>query len=275
VQAVYALATETCSYERSAEEGDLVRITKRYEIESRPLSPSASSLKVTGEGTFVFNHALGCAEELDYKATLVRTVKDSSTTLPLSVEWRRLPPGELARLRAEEPNNLQAAIAARPGVGEDTELIGGATGKPQRIVNANAIVYGFDCAFGSWNGIRSISQFVPLFSPNQRRRLPAGEIAREGYAVGAVNVNASDYVVGAQLVFMRIKDDGQLDVNDSYMGEWMGEPAKDKPRTLTGDGSPVIGIHARRGAVIDALALVIKRQKAHESGEPSARDAHK
>jgi hypothetical protein len=52
--------------------------------------------------------------------------------------------------------------------------------------------------FGSWNRIRAISQFVPLFSRDQPRRLPAGAIARDGYAVGAVNVHASVYVIGAQ-----------------------------------------------------------------------------
>ena len=34
-----------------------------------------------------------------------------------------------------------------------------------------------------------------------------------------------------------------------------------KPETLTGGGAPIIGIHVRRGIVVDALALVVNREK--------------
>ncbi|HET6882020.1 MAG TPA: serine protease, partial [Pirellulales bacterium] len=269
-QMMHTMATETRSYELTKEDGNLVSIKKKYDVETVATSGSAPSVKLTGEGVLTFNRAQGFPEKLEYKVTLVRGANNATTTTPLSIEWRRLPQAELDELRAGSPASLQAATDGKSEAGDETAFVGGPRGKPQRIVNENSIVYGFDCDFGYWNGTRAVSQLVPLYSRTETRRLPAGEMARDGYALGAVNVNPGDYVLGVQLVFMRMRDDGQLDSNDSYTGEWIGAPPKGKMQTASGNGSPVIGVHLRRGAVIDAFALVLKRKKPVEAQDKSA-----
>ncbi|HVX13302.1 MAG TPA: hypothetical protein VHC22_19110 [Pirellulales bacterium] len=165
-------------------------------------------------------------------------------------------------IRAAREKKLKREASARAptaSVGEDTEFVGGPRGAAHRVVSDKSVLYGAECDFGKWNGERAISQIVPIFARDQKRRLPAGAVAREGYAVGGVNVYAQSYVNGIQLIFMRLRDDGQLDKDDSYTSDWITTVDDGKMRTLTGDGAPIIGIHARRGAVIDALALVVKR----------------
>jgi hypothetical protein len=167
-------------------------------------------------------------------------------------------------INATRKKNLDRRASDRPamsGVGEDTDFVGGPPGAARRLVSDDSLLYGVECTFGEWNGEKAIRQIVPIFSRDYKRRLASGAVAREGYAVGAVNIYAQSYVNGIQLVFMRVRDDGQLDTNDSYTSDWMKTVNDGKMRTLTGDGAPIIGIHMRYGAVIDALALVAKRAK--------------
>jgi hypothetical protein len=86
---------------------------------------------------------------------------------------------------------------------------------------------------------------MPMFA-----RVPVGtpgeyEFAREGYAVGALNVRASDRVTAVQIVFMRLGTDGKLDPADSYTSSWMGAPSNDPVETTSGEGAKVIGVCAR------------------------------
>jgi hypothetical protein len=57
---------------------------------------------------------------------------------------------------------------------------------------------------------------------------------------------------------MRLGADGRLDPNDSYKSDWIGTPSATPTRTVGGDGKKVIGVQARRAAVLDALGLVVE-----------------
>jgi len=76
--------------------------------------------------------------------------------------------------------------------------------------------------------------------------------------VGALEVDAAEYVTAARAVFMRIDAQGRLDPKDSYQSEWMGTPSGNPTETLGGDGSKVIGICGRRVAVLDVVGLVLE-----------------
>ena len=265
-------AMESSSYELTNASGELATIVKRYTFQTLDAAGAQPVAKMTGEGTITFNRLKGCTEKMDFRATLIRTVNNVTVTIPLTMEWRRMSQEELEKIRAQAKANLEAAQKAhqerldqeaKAGVGEDTEFVGGKGGgtRGDRIVNEKSMLYGVECRFGQWSGEDCISEIVPIFSRDRERKLPAGAVAREGYAVGAVNVNAGDYVNGVQLVFMRVKDDGRLDPKDSYSSEWLGirPRGRRKPQKLGGDGDPVIGIHSRRGLVVDSMALVIDR----------------
>lgn len=264
-------AMESSSYELSGVNGDLATIIKRYTFQTLDAAGVQPTAKMTGEGTITFNRAKGRAEKMDFRASLVRTVSNVTVTVPITLEWRLLSKEELEKIQAQNKANLEAAKQAHEerkarealaDVGEDTKFIGGTGGSPgHRHVSENSLLYGVECRFAEWMGEDCISDVVPVFSRDRERKLPAGAVAREGYAVGAVNLNALEYINGIQLVFMRVKDDGRLDPKDSYTSEWLGARARGrrKPQVLTGDGDPIIGIHFRKGLVLDALALVVNR----------------
>jgi hypothetical protein len=75
--------------------------------------------------------------------------------------------------------------------------------------------------------------------------------------VGGVKVQSRKYVNAVQVVFMKVKADGKLDPTDSYTSEWLGAPGDLAVKSLAGDGSRVIGIVNRQGAILNGLALVL------------------
>jgi len=66
-------AMETSEYELIGVNGDLASIAKRYAFQTLESSGTPPAARLTGEGTITFNVAKGCAEKMEYKATLVRT----------------------------------------------------------------------------------------------------------------------------------------------------------------------------------------------------------
>lgn len=155
--------------------------------------------------------------------------------------------------------------------GQDTMFVGHDGGSSRRTVKSGSLMRGVTCRLSQWGREQCIGEIRPLFSRDESPELPLWEVAREGYAVGSARVSTYNYVNAIQLVYMRVKADGQLDPADTYTGEWLGVRGRGKTLTISGDGSPIIGIHARQGAVLDALALVVDR-KASSSSPPRLPD---
>lgn len=85
-------------------------------------------------------------------------------------------------------------------------------------------------------------------------------VAKEGYAVGAITVRAGFGIEGFSLTFMRV-DGEQLDPRDAYESEWMGKRSGGSPpKTLSGDGAPVVGVVGRHGGRerVTAVGLVFR-----------------
>jgi hypothetical protein len=70
-------------------------------------------------------------------------------------------------------------------------------------------------------------------------------------------VHADDLVRAVRVVFVRQQSDGSLDKTDFYLSDWIGEPADTARRTLGNGTTPVLGVCGRRGALIDAIGLVL------------------
>ncbi len=83
-------------------------------------------------------------------------------------------------------------------------------------------------------------------------------VAKDGYAVGGLVVEAGGDVGGVQPILMRLRPAGKLDPADRYQGPWLGQPSGKRARTIDGSGAKVIGIHGRGAAVLDAVGLVFE-----------------
>jgi hypothetical protein len=153
-------------------------------------------------------------------------------------------------------NPPAAAPAASGAAGEDGQLIGGKGGLQFRSASPSGQpVVGFRVATGQWAGKKALSSLDPLFD----RSAPLGAwgvAAKEGYVVGGLEIDAADFVYAVKIIFVRQQADGSLDAADSYTTDWLGAPAGNAPQKLTSGSQPVIGVHGRKAAVMDAVGLV-------------------
>jgi hypothetical protein len=152
---------------------------------------------------------------------------------------------------------------AAPGDGYyDTQTAGGAGGTPHRSVSSEGKpVLGLSYWMGEWSGQEAVAALDPIWD---RNAAPAGGkavLAKEGYAVGGLKVDGKDLVCAVKVVFLRIKPDGTLDRTKSYTSDWLGKPTGQAPKTVGGTGSKVVGVHGRRGAVLDAVGLVLAKSQ--------------
>lgn len=157
-------------------------------------------------------------------------------------------------------------------VGRQSETIGGQGGAAFLKVRPGQAMVGLAWTMGTWAGRTPIGRIEPLFD----RAAPAGRsssipgpgrsatslqrvLAKDGYAIGGLTVDADQYVDAVQPIFMKLRPDGKLDPADRYQGPWLGEPRGKNPRTIDGNGVKVIGIHGRGTAVLDAVGLVFEQ----------------
>jgi hypothetical protein len=145
-----------------------------------------------------------------------------------------------------------------PVGGKQTPLAGGKGGVPFAIADAEQrMAVGFRYAVGSWAGQPALRFLEPLYERPPAER--TGEVvARDGYAVAGLNVNAGQYVHAVQIVFARVTADGKLDPADSYTSDWLGTKTDASTTPLDSRGAPIIGIHGRKAAILDAIGLVLK-----------------
>ena len=150
-----------------------------------------------------------------------------------------------------------------PATGSDgfvgDAFVGGKGGFPFKAASPEGkAVVGVRYGLGAWAGKRALSQLDPVYDRNATRGSGTLLLAREGYVVGGLIVEGAELVEAVQIEFTRQKADGTLDPADTYTSDWLGAPAGGASSKLSGGTRRVIGIQGRRGAVIDALGLVLE-----------------
>lgn len=142
----------------------------------------------------------------------------------------------------------------------DSPLVGGSGGSARRTVDREGRpMIGVRYRLGSWAGKDAVQSFDPIFD-RSRPQARHGELyAKDGYAVGAIQVDGDEYVYAIRVAFMRIEG-GRLDQKDSYVSEWIGVPTGLTPKTLNGNGAFVVGVHGRGAMILDAVGLVFKAE---------------
>ncbi len=179
-------------------------------------------------------------------------------TMPSLTYARNWTPEEAATLRQPFPDYTNPG--AHPDVGHDTPFAGDTTGGgPQRYVSPQKPLLGLEYRLGEWDGEKCVGGLVCVFDRNQPVTHEPRIIAREGYAVGAVNVHSLRFVDAVQVVFMKLTGDGRLDAAESYTSDWIGYPGNGAPERVGGDGRQVIGVVCQQGAILNGLALVMDK----------------
>lgn len=103
----------------------------------------------------------------------------------------------------------------------------------------------------------TLEVLLPLFDYQDESTV----MAKEGYAVGAVQVNYNRGIKGLRFAFMKIDGD-HLDKKDSYVTQWFGkEPSGNKGTTLAGDGRNVYGIFYSTIRDSKGIGLIVDSKK--------------
>jgi hypothetical protein len=84
------------------------------------------------------------------------------------------------------------------------------------------------------------------------------EVAKPGYAVGAINTHTGLTVDGFEMVFMKIDGD-RLDSDDSYTSEWLGDEKGGSPRNVSSNGKIPVGLQGRAGKEVYGLGLIVEK----------------
>lgn len=164
------------------------------------------------------------------------------------------PPGGIG----PAPAAASDALASKT---DRTELVGAPGGFDFARVNAEVKpVVGFRSNFGSWAGKRWIGRLEPLYGDEAPAPGWTDTRAKAGYAVGGLLIDTPEFVNAYAVIFMKRREDGSLDPDDSYTSEWVGPKSDGTPEQLSGEGRVVCGVHGRAGAILNAVGLVLVKR---------------
>jgi hypothetical protein len=201
-----------------------------------------------------------------------KAVQSSFTTAP--GRWDRLGPwpvevtDETIELKASRGGAHFSGIEVwrvgappPPPVPTATELIGGAGGAPfdERPPGAPYLV-GFRVTTTTIvKSVQALYQKGGARTDGETMGVPQGNVlevaAKPGYAVGGILAGGKSRVNAMKVIFMRISGN-RLNPFDAYESDWIGGSRVMPETKLVGDGSPIVGIHGRRGSDVDALGLI-------------------
>ncbi|MFO0938219.1 MAG: hypothetical protein U0798_17070 [Gemmataceae bacterium] len=175
---------------------------------------------------------------------------DSTKNTPV----RRWTAEEAERLRKPPP----AYSAPNTKDGRDTPFAGDTTGGGSfRYADPVQPMIGVEYTTGSWDGTNCIGSITPVYTVDQPTMGGTRIMAKKGQIVCGFEVQTKVFVTAIRLITR--EENGTGDKTDKT--EWFGFPnaeAEKNATTLGGKGETVIGVHMKRGAILNGIALVIK-----------------
>jgi hypothetical protein len=176
---------------------------------------------------------------------------------------KKVKEAEVAKIKAEGRLSDDEQIADYTNLPDGmirTQILGSTNGGgPFVIASADRKpVIGFRIKVGDWFGHSCFNVLEPLYA---RPETPPEDgvtllLAREGYAVGAMTVNAGEFAYAASFTFMKMSPTG-LDPASAYVSPWYGKRIGASSTKLDANGGFVYGICGRRGLNVDAIGLVM------------------
>ena len=223
-----------------------------------------------------------------------RTTADGTRSVPATA-WQSLGKSVLAVIcfafvlaapaAAQQPaREISIYDVARYGVAQKriqrTEMVGFTVVKTPYLdmPRPAGVLVGFDVGLGPFNDELAIYALRPIFQnakqtaasksfglfQNEKRnnielKTKVTQIvrllAKPGYAVGEVTLDRGLFLQGMSLRYMKIAGPA-LDTNDAYSSQWVGSATGENRATLSGGGSPFVGIHGNLDRDVRGLGLV-------------------
>lgn len=176
----------------------------------------------------------------------------------LARDWTEEEKAVLAKQPVEAPKPN-----VNPNAGRDTQVVGSPSAFRQRFAEPGKPLLGVDWYDWFWpvqgGKEECLGPLVPIYNRDYPDMGRKRELAKPGYAVGAITAKTKTYVNGIQITFMKLTPDGKLDPNDSYTSPWLGpHQVGTKETKLGGDGRKVIGLICDQVGALNALGLVME-----------------
>lgn len=262
---VHRSAKETISYSIAGSNGRVTRIKRTYSLRTDDQVDGNPRLAMNGAGELSFDMNEGVMKSQLTKYSVEANEDGKSVTIPVTVDYRLLGPDETAQ-RLKEVAEKKAAMPRSHSVETtsvpttDSPLGGGSGGGAFRFLDPDArAVIGVRYQLGSWGGEQTLGHLEPLYTRDPVTVPWQTLYAKEGYALGAMQVSGTKYVNAVRLAFMKLDDD-KLDMQDRYLSQWIGTPTSGSPKSLFSEGQRVLGLHGKRAAILDAIGLVFEAQ---------------
>lgn len=124
-----------------------------------------------------------------------------------------------------------------------TARIGGNGAAHSNTETSDKPLVGLRYELGEWQGAKSISYLKPVFDRAASGGRGEAVVARDGYVVGGLEVDADKLVDALRITFVRMGDDGKTIAGDEYASAWIGKPTGSAVRKVESGGKLVVGIH--------------------------------
>lgn len=168
-----------------------------------------------------------------------RTAKSAPVERPREPEPRKPVPAKVGTVLSE--------LAGGPG-----------GGRFLHVDRKNRPMLGLTTKIGKWGGEPTLRHVRPLFEPADKPDDDAlNAYAKPGYAVGGLHIRADKFVRAIRPVYFRL-DDGQLDVSNSYLGEWLGNSEAGELSEFESTGEIVLGVYGHKGLMMDSAGVVFQ-----------------
>lgn len=264
-----ALKTKYTQAKRVAEADKIEGEIKRYAERGMKNEPGKDMPAEVRSG---WNALTRTTEEANKSVALKRTAARArflQGLTPLAQNYRAQNDldGMILVRRAHAAASIRSAVEANRLAA--TDIFGQGSAPWQDVASEGGYLVGFEVGKGGWAVHSVVGMLRPIFATARGLRDGEGRgyakgdriMAKEGYAVGGLNVISPMIVFRVQVVFMRINADGlSLNPQDSYVSDWLGgdkTPRDSKPRELTSRGRIVIGITGDTGSGrVDSVGLV-------------------
>ena len=101
--------SEATSFAVERDDANSLVTNKTYKLTSPAADANSESFEINGTGKWTFNRQLGISESLDFQQKLTVRQGNSTTTIPMTIKYRRLSDAEVQKIQEETKKRTEEA----------------------------------------------------------------------------------------------------------------------------------------------------------------------